>query len=428
MSCHDIKIVDKDFSEALLSLGKIEHAFTSMSDRSNQYATIVGHDQLASSLEKFENSWKKKRADLTSSIQSYRKDLEGVRDAFTAWDNGVGKGLSNEQQPSQKADTGSQQQPQTSSTQSSTPHSGEPRQPLSAGDTPTNSTESAGTRATPESSTNRGTSGPLTPSFSASAQTEPTDSFQSGSPLSSPLNESGHPEVEQMRQLLGPAVDIGLAASPDGSLTMRIGSLTGISLAAISSVLSHRKTSPPTIDTLGSDTRQGDSSNDLRQALAEISNNDIPTSLHSDRESTLASLQGIDEQPPKAPLTTSTPPDMTSGSSAPPLPLDHRPSEVDTSASPISPTPPAPQAGESTPPSLTPPQPSPSPSTSATSSSTSAGHKAEPSSSSSTPLMSGMGMAAGLGTGSAIQSANDDKRNEEARRLRDQLQSLKEKN
>ena len=42
--------------------------------------------------------------------------------------------------------------------------------------------------------------------------------------------------------------------------------------------------------------------------------------------------------------------------------------------------------------------------------------------------MSGMGMAAGLGTGSAIQSANDDKRNEEARRLRDQLQSLKEKN
>ena len=50
MSCHDIKIVDKDFSEALLSLGKIEHAFTSMSDRSNQYATNVAHDQLATSL------------------------------------------------------------------------------------------------------------------------------------------------------------------------------------------------------------------------------------------------------------------------------------------------------------------------------------------------------------------------------------------
>ena len=75
-------------------------------------------------------------------------------------------------------------------------------------------------------------------------------------------------------------------------------------------------------------------------------------------------------------------------------------------------------------PSTSSPLNSPLPSTSSTATAAAA---PKDTSHSSAPMLSGMGMAAGLGAGSAVQSGNEDKRNEEARRLRDQLSTLKEK-
>ena len=91
MTGPDLRIIDQDFSDAILSMGKIENAFSSMGRNFLEYFPITGHLGLSTCMSSFESDWENKRHDLTETLKSYRKQLKQVQDIFTRVDNKIGE-------------------------------------------------------------------------------------------------------------------------------------------------------------------------------------------------------------------------------------------------------------------------------------------------------------------------------------------------
>ena len=517
MTGPDLRIIDQDFSDAILSMGKIENAFSSMGRNFLEYFPITGHLGLSTCMSSFESDWENKRHDLTETLKSYRKQLKQVQDIFTRVDNKIGEKTQPHGTTTQPP--GKTTQP-PGKTQPSTPPSGQ----TPSGSTPPGSgTDGGATEPLPQTgspatggggggsgvgggggsgvggggvealphtgsaigSADSGLSGGSDSTLPDSGGTDKLPQTGNATTAGNPsLDESQYPAVGKMREMLGNAANVSLVSSSDGSLSMKIGSVSGLSLAAVTAVLAKRGATGTSRDSTNAfgiveeSSRAGASSSAaLREALSSLNSKDskvLPSETPGpDRDSILEDLLGegpedgdnlkggglpLDSQTPAeatdplggplqdasaetaAPATRDTGlpetglPEtggldggsLSSGLSDPlPLPdsggplTDGGPSGSLTGGIPAAPDTTGVDTTSTSSPLAGPLPTSPSTAAPATT--------PKDTSHTSAPMLSGMGMAAGLGAGSAVQSGNEDKRNEEARRLRDQLLTLKEK-
>ena len=275
MTGPDLRIIDQDFSNAILSMGKIENAFSSMGRNLVEYLPLTGHLGLSNCMSSFESDWENKRHDLTETLKSYREQLKQVQDTFTQVDNELGKTT-----PPSGEKPGEATQPpgeKPGGTPPSTPSSGQ-TPPGSA--PPGSSTDggdiggagdvsgvsggdiggggnlggdigggdiggdggeplpNTGTATGPtDSGLNGGSDGALPGPGGSDKLPQTGDGTTAGNPS---LDESQYPAVGKMREMLGNAANVSLVSSPDGSLGMKIGSISGLSLAAVAAVLARR--------------------------------------------------------------------------------------------------------------------------------------------------------------------------------------------
>ena len=528
MTGPDLRIIDQDFSNAILSMGKIENAFSSMGRNLVEYLPLTGHLGLSNCMSSFESDWENKRHDLTETLKSYREQLKQVQDTFTQVDNELGKTT-----PPSGEKPGEATQPpgeKPGGTPPSTPSSGQ-TPPGSA--PPGSSTDggdiggagdvsgvsggdiggggnlggdigggggggnlggdigggdiggdggeplpNTGTATGPtDSGLNGGSDGALPGPGGSDKLPQTGDGTTAGNPS---LDESQYPAVGKMREMLGNAANVSLVSSPDGSLSMKIGSISGLSLAAVAAVLARRGaagSSRGSTNAFGiveeSSQASASSSAALREALSSINDKDgkaLPSGTPGpDRDSILEGLlgdgpeggdslkegdQSLDSRAPGEatdplggpekdastetadpaisdaglPETGGLDDDSLSSGLSDPTPLPDSGASLTgggSSGSLTDGTTAAPDASDVGTPTTSSPLNSPLPASSSTA--TAAAAPKDTSHYSSAPMLSGMGMAAGLGAGSAVHSGNEDKRNEEARRLRDQLSTLKEK-
>lgn len=485
MTGPDLRIIDQDFSNAILSMGKIESAFSSMGRNLIEYLPLTGHLGLSNCMSSFERDWENKRHDLTETLKSYREQLKQVQDTFTQVDNKLGKTTP---PPGEKPGEN------PGGTPPSTPPSGQtpPGSPPSGSSTDGGATEPLSQTGSPDTTGGGGGGGDVgggggggEPLPHTGTATSPTDSGLNGGSdgtLPDPggsdelpqtgdgtttgnpsLDESQYPAVGKMREILGNAANVSLVSSPDGLLSMKIGSISGLNLAAVAAVLARRGaagSSRGSTNAFGiveeSSQASASSSAALREALSSINDKDgkaLPSRTPGpDRDSILEGLlgegpeggdslkegdQSLDSRAPgEATDALGGPVKDASTETADPaisdagLPQTGGLDDDSFATGPSDPTPltdgitASTDASDVGTPSTSSPLNSPLPSTSSTATAAAA---PKDTSHSSAPMLSGMGMAAGLGAGSAVQSGNEDKRNEEARRLRDQLSTLKEK-
>ena len=560
MTGPDLRIIDQDFSNAILSMGKIENAFSSMGRNLVEYLPLTGHLGLSNCMSSFESDWENKRHDLTETLKSYREQLKQVQDTFTQVDNELGKTT-----PPSGEKPGETTQPpgeKPGGTPPSTPSSGQtppgsaPPGPstdggdiggagdvsgvsgggvgggdiagagdvsgggggdvsgvgggdvsgvgggdiggggnlggdigggdnlggdIGGGDIGGDGGEplpNTGTATGPtDSGLNGGSDGALPGQGGSDKLPQTGDGTTAGNPS---LDESQYPAVGKMREMLGNAANVSLVSSPDGSLSMKIGSISGLSLAAVAAVLARRGaagSSRGSTNAFGiveeSSQASASSSAALREALSSINDKDgkaLPSGTPGpDRDSILEGLlgdgpeggdslkegdQSLDSRAPGEatdplggpekdastetadpaisdaglPETGGLDDDSLSSGLSDPTPLPDSGASLTgggSSGSLTDGTTAAPDASDVGTPATSSPLNSPLPASSSTA--TAAAAPKDTSHYSSAPMLSGMGMAAGLGAGSAVHSGNEDKRNEEARRLRDQLSTLKEK-
>lgn len=513
MTGPDLRIIDQDFSNAILSMGKIENAFSSMGRNLVEYLPLTGHLGLSNCMSSFESDWENKRHDLTETLKSYREQLKQVQDTFTQVDNELGKTT-----PPSGEKPGETTQPpgeKPGGTPPSTPSSGQ----TPPGSTPPGSSTdggvgggdiggagdvsgvgggnlggdigggdiggdggeplpNTGTATGPtDSGLNGGSDGALLGPGGGDKLPQTGDGTTAGNPS---LDESQYPAVGKMREMLGNAANVSLVSSPDGSLSMKIGSISGLSLAAVAAVLARRGaagSSRGSTNAFGiveeSSQASASSSAALREALSSINDKDgkaLPSGTPGpDRDSILEGLLGEGPEggdslkegdqsldscapgeatdplggPEKDASTETADPaisdaglpetgglddDSLSSGLSDPTPLPDSGASLTgggSSGSLTDGTTAAPDASDVGTPATSSPLNSPLPASSSTA--TAAAAPKDTSHYSSAPMLSGMGMAAGLGAGSAVHSGNEDKRNEESRRLRDQLSTLKEK-
>ena len=249
----DLKIVEADFNDAIRSITSIKSAFDSMQHDDGVLADSVGHSGLPSAVRSFCDSWRVKRQDLVDSLEKHKKDLEQVRDTWTDVDNKLapnddGKGKQPKQDPPC-------QEPPTQPSAPSSPGSpgggasGGGRNwftgdynasPVGGGSSSEGGISDPRTEPAKDPGAVAGTAGPT-------ATINPTDVVDPGqtpevtdTTANPDLDPTKYPEVAKLKELLGQAVDVVLESHPDGGVTLRVGSVSGLSLIALTALMARR--------------------------------------------------------------------------------------------------------------------------------------------------------------------------------------------
>lgn len=448
MSNPDLKIVDADFEAAVASLIRIESGFTGMTEADGELADAVGHAGLSRAVTDFSASWRVKRQDLLKEISGHRESLQAVRDAFTRIDDSFGK----------RSDGGGDHS--AGDRAPSTPVPGAPGPGLlPAGRPAPSSPGDIGAGALgggPEAGLMAGASHQAI--AHDDAQGEVTGNLVAGAPLS-PTDEN---LLHRVREVLGDVVSVDLQPGDHDEVLLTVGGIAGVSLSALALLIARGATCQTA--TAGA----VDSSSALRQALAGIGRgggSSPPT--RADRDSILERLLGrahpedpTSTDPGGQPADEGGPDEAFGNQDGHPdgdagvpgrgeaddgplgqdLPLEGAGGSpggdgvpggggAAENLGPALPTSTTEDGGAA----LTPENPGTDGIPSGSEAADATGPAPVPAQADdatrTAPMMGGLGMAAGMSAAGATRSGIDeDKRDEEARRLRERLATVKEKN
>jgi uncharacterized protein YukE len=89
----DLEIRTDLLEQLTTDLDVIAQEFERADDFSNEIATAVGHDELASKVHDFAHKWNDKRAEMTQAVKALQQQIAAISDAFTQTDSELAKAL-----------------------------------------------------------------------------------------------------------------------------------------------------------------------------------------------------------------------------------------------------------------------------------------------------------------------------------------------
>ena len=243
----DLKIVNEDFDAAISSLKSVHAMFESMRYDDAGLGFSVGHAALGVQIVLFNEGWRVKRKQLSEGIEAHAKSLEAVRDTFEKVDKGIGDSMD-------PGNNGGQDNKDPAPSPSPAPSpgggtSGGGRNwstddynasPVGGGSSSGGGISDPRTEPAKDPGAVSGTAGPTT-------TINPTDVVDPGrtpevtdTTANPDLDPTKYPEVAKLKELLGQAVDVVLESHPDGGVTLRVGSVSGLSLIALTALMARR--------------------------------------------------------------------------------------------------------------------------------------------------------------------------------------------
>ena len=243
----DLKIVNEDFDAAISSLKSVHTMFESMRYDDAGLGFSVGHAALGVQIVLFNEGWRVKRKQLSEGIEAHAKSLEAVRDTFEKVDKGIGDSMD-------PGNNGGQDNKDPAPSPSPAPSpgggtSGGGRNwstddynasPVGGGSSSGGGISDPRTEPAKDPGAVSGTAGPTT-TINPTDVVDPGRTHEVTDTTANPdLDPTKYPEVAKLKELLGQAVDVVLESHPDGGVTLRVGSVSGLSLIALTALMARR--------------------------------------------------------------------------------------------------------------------------------------------------------------------------------------------